>query len=135
MNLALDIAERGWLGDRLIRVGIRRLLHKRLQDIHQPAKVAAMGVMMALTGLIAVVLYLPQEIVRDPLVPDLVHGPDPGRIYRSAHGMVCHGNGSAAIQCIWCPAYLRFSLTGGRVQHRPVVTGLHFLKAFRWCYF
>jgi cyclopropane-fatty-acyl-phospholipid synthase len=32
----MDMAERGWLGDGLIRVGIRRRLRRRLQDISQP---------------------------------------------------------------------------------------------------
>jgi len=36
MKLLMDMAERGWLGDSLIRTGIRRLLRKRLQDIAQP---------------------------------------------------------------------------------------------------
>ena len=36
MKLLMDMAERGWLGDNLIRLGIRRLLRKRLQDIWQP---------------------------------------------------------------------------------------------------
>jgi cyclopropane-fatty-acyl-phospholipid synthase len=36
MKLLLDMAERGWLGDGLIRMGIRRLLRKRLQGIAQP---------------------------------------------------------------------------------------------------
>jgi len=36
MKILLDLAERGWLGDGLVRMGIRRLLRKRLQDIAQP---------------------------------------------------------------------------------------------------
>ena len=36
MKLLMDMAERGWLGDGLIRMGIRRLLRQRLQDIAQP---------------------------------------------------------------------------------------------------
>jgi len=36
MNVLMEMAERGWLGDRLIRVGIRRLLQKRLLGIAQP---------------------------------------------------------------------------------------------------
>ena len=36
MKMLMDMAERGWLGDGLIRMGIRRLLRKRLQHIAQP---------------------------------------------------------------------------------------------------
>lgn len=36
MNVWMEMAERGLLGDGLIRVGIRRLLRKRLQNISQP---------------------------------------------------------------------------------------------------
>jgi len=36
MNALMVMAEKGLLGDRLIRVGIRRLLRKRLQNISQP---------------------------------------------------------------------------------------------------
>ena len=67
----------------------------------------AIGVMMALTGVIAAVLYLPQEIIRDALVPALVHGADPGRICGRAHGMVCHGNRSSAIYRVWASAHFR----------------------------
>jgi len=36
MKILMNFAERGWLGDGLVRMGIRRLLRKRLQDIAQP---------------------------------------------------------------------------------------------------
>ena len=36
MKSLMNMAERGWLGDGLIRMGIRRLLRKRLQDITEP---------------------------------------------------------------------------------------------------
>ncbi len=36
MKMLMEMAERGWLGDGVIRMGIRRLLRKRLQDVFQP---------------------------------------------------------------------------------------------------
>jgi len=36
MKILMNMAERGWLGDGLVRMGIRRLLRKRLQEIAQP---------------------------------------------------------------------------------------------------
>ena len=36
MSIALEIAERRWIPDNLVRYGIRRLDRKRLQDIYKP---------------------------------------------------------------------------------------------------
>lgn len=38
MKLLVDLAERGWLNDGLIRMGIRHLVHKRLLEISQANK-------------------------------------------------------------------------------------------------
>ncbi len=50
MNLAIDMAERGWLGDGLIRLGIRRLLGRRLQAIRQPDAFAAQSAKQKFVG-------------------------------------------------------------------------------------
>ena len=36
MKLLVDMAERGWIGDGLVRMGIRRMLRRRLQEVAQP---------------------------------------------------------------------------------------------------
>lgn len=41
MSIALEMAEAGWLPDRLVRYGIRRLDRKRLKEIDETEERAA----------------------------------------------------------------------------------------------
>ncbi|MDI9638216.1 cytochrome ubiquinol oxidase subunit I [Geitlerinema splendidum] len=93
------------------------------------------GLLMLLTGFMAVVLYFRNQLFYPKMVSVLVFFHDSIWFYSGACWLVCHRNRASALYCLWTYAHLRGSFSSHRATCFPFSYCLYICLHFCvWCW-